>query len=97
MRDSLAAFLLWKQNNPDRYKQFKDEFSQDQLEVLAWRVDNWAAAAFIPVHNGNLAEALSQVVDFEIQVALDPSVSSEARKLLDQGKINAYKEILDPE
>lgn len=62
-------------------------------------VNPWKIAIEGTLHGSNLDcpddpyKALSKLIWYETEIALDPAVSQEARKLIEQGRAEAQKEI----
>ena len=45
-------------------------------------------------HEDNPALALKELIDYEVQIALDPQVSSEAQALIDRGREQALEDAI---
>lgn len=73
------------------------EQGRDLRDALEWKREVIEAliinCIFIAEHEHNPRRALNDLISWEVQVALDPAVSSDAAALIERGRVEAAKHL----
>jgi hypothetical protein len=80
-----VLWLWWKKG----YESVNNEWRE---AVIEQHITNHTLEA---IHKNNPRQAIQDLINWEIDVALDPSISSSARALIEQGRKLVLKEIAD--